>query len=161
MRIDPANGGVFTHTDTQGNTTIVQAPGGAVTAPTDLLYTPVAAAAPPGGFAFAGHAFNLDAYRDGTLLPGFVFEQPINITVHYSPADVAVVEPTALVLMVWNGSAWVDAATTCTPPSVYNRHPDQNWLSVPVCHLSRFALFGPTHSIYLPLVFRSVEANTR
>jgi hypothetical protein len=161
VRVDPANGGVFTYTDIQGNATIVQAPSGAVTAPTDLLYTPVATAAPPSGFAFAGHAFNLDAYRDGTLLAGFVFEQPINITIHYSPADVAVVDPTALVLMVWNGNAWVDAATTCAPPSVYNRHPDENWLSVPVCHLSRFALFGPTHSIYLPLVFRETEASTR
>ena len=161
VRVDPANGGVFTYTDTQGNATIVQAPSGAVTAPIDLLYTPVATTAPPSGFAFAGHAFNLDAYRDGTALAGFVFEQPITITIHYSPADVAVVDPTALVLMYWNGSAWVDVTTTCTPPSVYNRHPDQNWLSVPVCHLSRFALFGPTHGIYLPVVSRETEASTR
>jgi hypothetical protein len=27
-------------------------------------------------------------------------------------------------------------------------------LSVPICHLSRFALLGPTNRVYLPLVLR-------
>lgn len=162
VRITPTTGGVFTYTDPQGKNTVINVPSGAVAATTDLLYTPLSAMASPAGFAFAGHAFALEAYRDGVLQPAFAFAQPINITIHYSLEDVAVVtDPTALTLMYWNGATWVDAATTCTPRSVYDRHPDWQWLSVPVCHLSRFALFGPTHAIHLPLALHSASTGGR
>ena len=47
--------------------------------------------------------------------------------------------------------AWQDAA--CGP---YERNADENWVSVPICHLSRFALFADElHAVYLPLVLRS------
>ena len=52
--------------------------------------------------------------------------------------------------------AWDDAANTCTPPSTYDRHPDENWLAVPLCHLSEYGMLGvSTHNIYLPLVMRN------
>ena len=48
-------------------------------------------------------------------------------------------------------SAWEDAAC-----GAYDRHPDKNWLAVPICHLSQFALFGERdYLIYLPLVLRN------
>ena len=61
----------------------------------------------------------------------------------------------ALTLDYWDGSGWADAAATCTPVSVYDRHPADNWLAVPICHLSEFALFGEGgYAIYLPLIMR-------
>ncbi len=75
---------------------------------------------------------------------------PATITLHYTETDVIGLDEVSLALERWNAvtSAWEDAA--CGP---YDRHPDENWLAVPVCHLSRFALFGePEHSVYLPLV---------
>ena len=47
------------------------------------------------------------------------------------------------------GSAGVNAAC-----GDYDRHPDENWLAAPICHLSRFALFGK-YTVYLPLVLRN------
>jgi hypothetical protein len=57
------------------------------------------------GSAFAGHAFDLNAYQGQVLLPG------------------------------------------------YDRHPNENWLAVPICHLTKLALFGQ-HRVYLPLVIK-------
>ncbi len=101
-------------------------------------------------FAFAGQAFNLDAYRNETHLSGFTFQQPVTISLTYSDADVAGLDEASLDLDYWNGDAW--AAAACGP---YDRHPDENRLATPICHLSQFALFGvaaPQQRIYLPLV---------
>ena len=52
---------------------------------------------------------------------------------------------------------WVDAAITCVPPLGYERHPAENWLAVPICHLSTFGLFGTEitqYHIRLPLIMR-------
>jgi hypothetical protein len=135
-----------------GLTTTVQIPAGAVTQTTDLVYT--AQAAPdhpdPPDQTFAGHAFELDAYDGDTLLPGFTFSVPVTITIHYADGDVAGVDETSLELWYWDGSAWQGAGC-----GLHDRHPDENWLGVPVCHLSEFALFGRERAVYLPLVLRS------
>jgi PKD repeat protein len=150
--IDPTTGGTIIYTDTQRLTTIVQDPAGAVTEIITLLYTPIDAptrAISP-ELRFAGHAFNLEAYLGGELQIGFVFSNPITITIHYSDDDVQGLDEESLTLEYWNGSAWEDAAC-----GLYNRHPDENWLSVPVCHLSEFALLGEGEEhIYLPLIVR-------
>lgn len=83
------------------------------------------------------------------------FQQPITIIVDYTDTELATLglDESALSIALWNGSAWVDAATTCTPASTYVRDPVQNRLSVAICHLSEFALFGPAR-VYLPLVMK-------
>ena len=139
------------YTDTQGSPTVIQVPAGAVTEPTTLVYTPVETTTTPSGFAFAGNAFELDVYQGGVLQSGFTFSVPVTITLHYTDADVAGLDEGTLMLEHWNEStsAWQDAA--CGP---YDRHPGENWLAVPICHLSRFALFGK-HTVYLPLALRN------
>jgi hypothetical protein len=148
-------GSTLIYTNTQALPTVVEIPANAVTEATTLVYTPVDSATAP-AFAFAGSAFELDAYRDGALLSGFTFSVPVTITLHYADADVAGLNEASLRLNYWNRGAnqWQDAATTCAPPSVYDRHPGENWLAVPICHLSQFALFGQ-YRIYLPLVLRN------
>ncbi|RLC74482.1 MAG: hypothetical protein DRJ03_31885 [Chloroflexi bacterium] len=143
----------LTYTDTQGLVTTVQVPSGAVTEEITLVYTPVETSTVPSDFVFAGHTFDLDAYRSGSLLSGFTFSVPVTITLHYADADIAGLDEDSLVLEYWNGSAWVDAAC-----GAYDRHPNENWLAVPICHLSRFALFGEReYFIYLPLVLRNYQ----
>jgi hypothetical protein len=122
-----------------------------------LKYTALATAqGSPGDFVFAGNAFDLDAYQGETLLAGFTFSKPVTITLHYDEADIGGVDEDTLVLEYWDegASGWVDAASTCIPPSVYDRHPDEDWLAVPICHLSRFAVFGEQRKVFLPLVLR-------
>jgi hypothetical protein len=145
-------GSTLVYTDTQALPTTVQIPASAVTETTLLVYTPVETATTPSGFAFTGRAFELDAYRDGVLLSGFTFSVPVTITLHYTSTDVVAMDVTNLRLEYWNNGTgkWEDAAC-----GSYDRHPTENWLAVPVCHLSRFALFGEQHRIYLPLVLRN------
>jgi uncharacterized repeat protein (TIGR01451 family) len=153
--IDPLTGGVVVYTDTQGMTTTVQVPPGAVSETITLVYTPIDSptqAISP-GLRFAGHAFTLEAYKGGELQIGFVFSEPVTITIHYSEDDVQGIDEESLTLNYWNGSAWEDAAC-----GLDDRRPDENLLAVPVCHLSEFALLGEAeYRIYLPLVANSVE----
>jgi hypothetical protein len=154
--LDPATGGTLVYTDTRGNLTVVHAPAGAVAETTTLAYVPMEGITSPPGFSFTNHAFDLKAHRDGNVLPGFAFQQPVSITIHYSEEDVASMDETTLRLNYWDGSAWVDAAGTCAPSLAYERHPEANWLAVPVCHASRFALFGENgYNVYVPLVVKN------
>lgn len=177
------------YTDTQGLSTAIEVPAGAVTDAVWLELTPVLgplgylfnlgsqgvldsacspdvctrkgsveAATELVGFTYAGRAFDLEAYRDGTLLSGFVFSLPVTVTLHYSDADVTNLDEDTLILAYWNveSSQWDDAISTCTPPLAYDRHPDVNRVAVPICHLTRFALFGrEEYIVYLPLVLRN------
>jgi len=123
-----------------------------VTQSTTLVLTPTLASG-GAGFAFAGHAFELTAYQGGNPQPGFTFGAPVTATIRYSDEDVRLVtDEEQLVLSWWTGSEWQDAAQTCDPPSSYTRDLANNTLSVAICHLSLFGLFGPTHQVYLPLV---------
>ncbi len=140
--------------DAQGLTTTLTFRVGVVTQTTTVVLTPTLAQATPGG-AFAGHAFDLEAYQGGTRCSCLSFRHsPVTVTIHYSTRDTRLIsDEEQLTLRWWNGSAWQDAAETCDPPSTYSRD-REGVLSVPICHLSRWALFGPTFRIYLPLVLR-------
>lgn len=152
--VQPDVGGTVVYTDTEGCSTIIQVPGDALTDTILLAYTPMHTATAPSGFSFADRAFDLDVYKDGAHLSSSLsLSVPATVTIHYNYTDVVGLDETSLLLEFWNEpmSAWEDAA--CGP---YDRHPDEDWLSVPICHLSRFALFGETrYTIYLPLVVRN------
>jgi hypothetical protein len=143
--ITPWGGGWLVYTDTQGLTTTVEAPTNAVTDPVTLIFTPLPAAdpPPPAGLLFAGHAFDLDIYLEGVLQPGFAFTRPVTVAIHYSDEDVAGLIEEELTLMYWNGETWEDAACGDYAYSWYAYHPDENWVAVPICHLTPFALLGP------------------
>ena len=145
---------VLVYVDGQGNEVTVQVPAPAITEPLTLVYTSVpTVTTTPGGFLFAGRAFDLDAFRAGQPLSNFQFQRPVTLTVHYTDTDVAGLNETSLVLYYWNGIAWLDGA--CGP---YDHHPAEHWLQAPICHLSRFALFGRSGSsqteMYLPIIIR-------
>lgn len=138
-----------------GITTTVEIPVGAVTATTTIRFTALATTTlrNPAGLTFAHRAFDLDAYDNGTLLPNFTFNRPISVALYYADADVMGLHENTLTLQYWyqGEGAWQEAG--CNP---YVRFPAENRLIVPVCHLSRFALFGNEAStVYLPLVVRN------
>lgn len=154
--ITPGAGGTVA-----GNGVSVVVPPGAVSQEFTLALMPMTAPAPglPGAQPFAGTAFQLNAFVGGVYQPGWVFQQPVTLTVNYQDGAIVGLDEEALVLQTWSGAAWVDAASTCTPSSVYNRQPDLNLLGITICHLSAYALVegGATETeqvIYLPLVTR-------
>jgi D-xylose transport system substrate-binding protein len=145
--VTPGVGTVLT--TTSGLTTSIEIPGGAVVSPTTVLYAEAITPTGPVGFSFAGQAFDISAYQSGLLVPHFVFAQPVTVALHYRDTDVVGLNESALTLDYWTGSVWADAAC-----GLYDRHLEENWLSVPICHLSEFALFGAPYHVFLPLVRR-------
>jgi glucosylceramidase len=147
----PAN---LVYYDTQGLTTTLEFPPGAVTGVTTVWLWPTLASNRP-GFVFAGHAFELGTFQAGTLWPGLTFSAPVAVTLHYSDDDVQVAaDESQLVLSWWTGSEWQDAAQTCDPASSYIRDVVNKTLSVSICRGGLFALFGPIHQVFLPVVIR-------
>jgi len=142
------------YTDTQSLPTRLDFPAGAVSHPTDVWLRPTFATS-PAGFAFAGHAFELTAYQGGSAQLDLAFNKPVTVTIHYSEADVRPVsDEEQLRLRWWDGDEWLDAVQTCDLASTYTRDLDNNVLSVAICHLSQFALYGPTNQVYLPIILR-------
>ncbi len=148
--ITAGGGGDLQFTDPQGNPTEVSVPPGAVSQDEVLDFKAIEPVAPPLTYRQTGHAFHLWGLRGDSLLPGLVFDKPVLITLHYSDADLAGLDRKTLRLWYWNGSAWSDAAC-----GAYERHPSQNWLTVPVCHLSFFSFFAQPYRLVLPFIIRN------
>ncbi len=128
---------VFTGTDLLQTTLFI--PDGAVMEPIQLVFTerdnPLVS---PSSFEFAGQGFQLEAYRSsGEHISGFTFEKPVTVTLEYSEEGIPNLDENSLELYYWNVDAWEDAAC-----GDYDHSPAENRLSVPICHLSQFALFG-------------------
>ncbi len=148
--LEPTMESSLVYTDTQGNPTTIVVPAGAVAETTVLLFTPVMTVTPPSGRLFAGHAFDLEAYVNDAWQPGFVFNRPISITITYADEEVSGLDEASLVLLFEDGAEWDNAACGMPVANVTN-----NTLLTPVCHLSRFALFGSSGmKVYLPVVIR-------
>jgi hypothetical protein len=142
-----------------GLTTTLDIPAGAVTDTTYLAYNTINEVTDiPQGHTFAGRAFSLDAYRDMAILSDFHFARSPTVTLAYDGAVVSGTRESNLLLAYWDGDTWVDIVDSC-PGAEYVRQPEQDQLSVPICHLSQFALLsreesGP-HTVYVPLVLRN------
>jgi hypothetical protein len=154
-----------------GMTTTVDIPAGAVEEVTGtLVITGTGGVAEPphpftGNLKFAGRLFQIDFFVGGVVQPGFVFSNPVTITLNYRDEDLEgpppLFEPD-LRLYYWSDSAseWTDAINTCTPPMTYTRDLDANWLKVPICHLSTWALASiEEQRLYLPLIMRNVSGS--
>lgn len=135
----------LTFTDNQGDSITIYVPTGAVTDTITLVYTdlPTLPAPPPVGFQFGGRIFDLDAFRNNSLLDSFVFQQPVTITITYSDADVTEVEETTLVVQYFdpNTNQWQAGGIT-----IISRDPANNRITFTITHLTHFALFAPTSS---------------
>jgi hypothetical protein len=161
VNVLPGQAASFTANHQNGGSTTLNLPAGSVNVTTTLVYTALQnVSTVPANMLFADHAFELNAYQGGVLQPGFAFNLPMNVTIDYTEAGVAGIDEATLVLMYWNGSAWVDVATTCSPNSTYTRDAANNTLSIGVCHLTEFGLFGEelviptTPTLYFPLLAR-------
>ena len=150
--IDPGAGGDLVSYD---ESTEVTVPAGAVSEEaTFLLFPQPSPSQETGILDFAGNSFELTAWdADG---PVTTFTEPLTVTLHYDEASLGVIPEDSLALYYWDEShsSWLDAVTTCSDGE-YTRDLEDDWLSVPICHLSEFALMGfETAWLYLPLITR-------
>ena len=154
LELMPGMTATLSYTDSQGLPTQLIFPDNAVTETTTIMLTPTLASA-DAGLTFAGHAFDSMVYQNGNAQANFTFGAPVTATIHYSELDMRLVsDENELALRWWNANGWLDATTTCTPASTYIRDIANNTLSIPICHLGRYALFGPTNQLFLPYVAR-------
>ena len=160
--VDPLLGTTLIYTDTQGTTTTLEMPPGAVLQSVSIVYTPIPSPTRPlyPSWQSSDVVFFLDAYQGFQLLPGFTFQKPVSLTVHYTDYDISDLDESTLRFYYWDGYEWVDGSTTCSPWSDYSRDPANNLLSLPICHLSEWhmggaLIGGPGLRIYLPLVMRA------
>lgn len=153
--VTPQSGGALAFDDANSQPTEVQVPPGALAQPATLTLVETTNNAGPTGFRLAGHAFEINAFVGGVPAPDFAFSKPVTVTIEYSDAELAGVWEDTLALYYQDGNDWVDAADSCSPPSVYTHDETNNVISVPICHLSTFALNGerwPTE--WLPFLSR-------
>jgi hypothetical protein len=74
----------------------------------------------------------------------FTFLRPITITVEYSDEDIAGIVEDSLRLYYYDEATgmWNDVLTTCPDPGRYTSNPDENFIQVQACHLSRMGMIG-------------------
>jgi hypothetical protein len=136
-----------------GNTQI-DIPADAVVGTVTILFAPQPDPSESiGVLNFAGNSFELTALVDG--IPVDSFDQPLTLTLQYDEASLGVIPEDTLILYYWDTTelAWLDAVSTCAGGS-YTRDLDADWLSLPICHLSEFALLGDSFDLFLPSIRR-------
>jgi hypothetical protein len=148
--VQPGVDAALQFTSTQGTTVTVEVPGTAVNQTISLLYIEIPNLANPDStLVFAGQAFNLNAFTNGEKVSPFIFQTPVVVTIEYSDSNVDGLSEEQLHLMYNDAGTWMDAAC-----GAYIRDLGENWVQVPICHLSQFGLFEFTPHIYLPMVRR-------
>ena len=151
------DGGVLTALDSR---TSFLVPEGALSGDTTFTFTPLPAPAyDPGVLVDANHSFQLTA-EDASGLP-VTFGRPLTVSLTYTDTDVLSLSEASLALFYWDSAAttWQDAAATC-PDGAYTRDLLANSLTLPLCHLSDFSVFGlPVQPTFLPLIVRRAGAS--
>ena len=149
--IPSQTGGMLVSID--GNTQF-DVPMDAVSGTLTLLFAPHSKPSKgTGALSFASNSFELTASVDGTPITNFAL--PLVLTLHYDEVDLYSIPEDKLNLYYWDTavSAWVDVINTCESGE-YTRNLDENWLSLPICHLSEFALLGDSFDLFLPMITR-------
>lgn len=154
-----SDGGVLTALDGSASFDI---PAAALNDFAAFTFTPLPAPGDdPGVMVDAHHSFRLTAeYLLGD--PVTTFNLPLTVTLTYTDTDVLGLSEASLALFYWDSgsSAWLDAVTTCES-GAYTRDLVANSISLPLCHLSDFSVFGlPVQPTFLPLVVRRAGGTT-
>jgi PKD repeat protein len=159
VTVSPGVSQTLTYTETDGVTTTVEIPSGAVSTTTEIRFTsiPSPTADITSSLRFGNHAFSLDAYREGRLLPDFTFTGTMTVTVHYRDEDVEGIDEETLKLYRYRVSlGWIEVGEE--PGEGQDLDVDENVLRAWLRSFSRFGAYGaevPTFQVYLPLVLRN------
>ncbi len=129
-------------------------PDGALPVETTLVMTPTVLP-DAAEFTFTGEAFELAAYPQNQLDPVFVFAEPVMLTVAYRADEVAPEREDELIVALWTGTGWADAAELCGAATQYVRDVAANRVTVSLCRTGKIALALPQYRIFLPLALRN------
>jgi hypothetical protein len=146
--VQPGVSTTLGYVDTQGLPTDILFPPGAVSQERAVRLTPTMASHRAAQY-FVGNAFELAA-TDG--MGEDAFGAPVQVSIKYSDLGIRVVDEASLTLMAENNGTWVEATSLCQEPLEHTRDLDNNTLGAFICTWGRFALYGETNQLYLPLI---------
>jgi hypothetical protein len=138
----------------------IEIPADAVDQPLNLGHAFIISPHPPiesSGLYFVAPLIVLDAYQGTGLLPNYMLNRPITITVRYS--DTNVVDENKLGLYYFDqvGGEWTPKATCSEEDAFWRQDVEANILQVTACKLGQFSLFDDPPKVYLPLVLKATS----
>ncbi len=147
--LTPALSSTLTYVSLQNTLISANIPVGAVSTTAVLSITPHIETDTTSA-AVVGTAFELSATSADSALTSFA--QPVQLTLTFRDRDIATLsDPGQLQLLRWDAGAWTPAQQRCATPADQQLDLDAHTLSVAVCQPGRYALYGPSHMLYLPL----------
>lgn len=153
LTIPCAEGGDITSRDGMVKVAI---PAGACDGDVDFLLAPFSEPRHDyGALHWAKNGFELSAQNaQGAVTQ---FQKPLSFTLYYLDENTGPLPEDQLVVEMFNEESlvWQDAVYTC-PDGEYTRQLTENWLKVPVCHLSDFGLFNKSDlplRLFFPMEF--------
>jgi peptide/nickel transport system substrate-binding protein len=129
--------------------TVLEFTAGALTRTVVMTHTPASAAPPGSGLVGTGHSYDLSAvYLDtgkpAHLAPGYTY----SVTVHYSDADVILIDRSTLAFYYWKADSWIRESTSQV-------HSGDRTVTATPDHFSHWAVLGETRRVFLPVVVRN------
>jgi phosphonate transport system substrate-binding protein len=146
--VTSSGGGSLQHVNTEGLTTTLEIPPGAVTDTVQVSLAPIPAVTHlPVGRAEIGHSVSLIAVTTGTSQTVISLSEPYTLTAAYEQDKLEGVQEASLAVYWWDGTAWVKEPSSSLDPvaNVVSATPD---------HFSSFAVLG-VPNVYLPLVLKN------
>lgn len=155
--MDNETGCVLTITDDKGLNTVIEVAAGAVQERVTLAYKlhETLAATTASNLVATNRVFELNAYRDTTLVSPFTFLKPLVMTLEYADAGLTSEQERTLMLYVLDGMTWVQVADGASSLDT-----TANRLVVETSRTGTFGLFyteaqtSDTYMLFLPLVER-------
>ena len=150
--LQPDQAVTITITGTNETKTILEIPAGAVTMPTELIYSESYVPAQSlGAIRIGGRTFSLRVQQDNLPVSALTFQQPLTMTIIYTDVEVAALseaEVTLFKVLAADG-AWSDSNIVRLA-----HEPDANRLVVAIHETADYALGAPNRRLFLPMVLR-------
>lgn len=148
----PDQAATITMTGTNGTKTILAIPAGAVTVPTELIYSEASLATQAvGAVRIGGRTFSLDVQQDKIPVTTLTFQQPVTMTILYADADLDALSEAEVTLFALQPT---DGSWSTTNVVRIEHDPDANRLVVAITEAADYALGGPNRLIFLPVALR-------
>ena len=102
------------------------------------------------------NSFDLSAWNDQGAVTQF--QKPLNFTLYYAENEIGPLPEDQLMVELLDEDymVWRNAVSTCVDGE-YTRNLNENWVSLPVCHLTEFGLFNIPEMpfrLYIPMGFK-------
>ncbi|MCE7982649.1 MAG: serine protease [Caldilinea sp. CFX5] len=148
----PDQAATITMTGTNATKTIVEIPAGAVTMPTELIYSESYLPTQPAGvIRVGGRTFSLHAQQDNLPITALTFQLPVTMTILYADAEMAALSEAEMTLVALQPA---DGSWSANTVVRIQHDPEINRLVVAITVAADYAFGAPNRMLFLPMVLR-------